>query len=205
MKHLDNVTLLSVDCVKAETTVKALEYSAREIRFGAVKLLSSYQPANLTPDIQWTRISPLDLEGYSRFMLHNLHEYVETPFCLIIQYDGFVINPGMWSDEFLNYDYIGAPWAKRHNKDRVGNGGFSLRSKKLLALTKELCFNGQPEDVIICSVNRSYLISKGVRFAPVEVALKFSLEQHIDECSNDLTKCLGFHGKWHFDQLRLLD
>ena len=56
----------------------------------------------------------------------------------------------MWSDDFLEYDYIGAPWPnskngkvdlKKYNKNiadqiienidknQVENGGFSLRSK----------------------------------------------------------------------------
>ena len=29
---------------------------------------------------------------------------------LIVQDDGFIINKNLWDEEFLSYDYIGAPW-----------------------------------------------------------------------------------------------
>ena len=65
-----------------------------------------------------------------------LKKYIDTDFCLIIQGDGFVIHPENWTDEFLKYDYIGAPWRNlaHYSFIRVGNGGFSLRSKKLLKI-----------------------------------------------------------------------
>ena len=54
---------------------------------------------------------------------------------LIIQHDGFILNHKAWDNEFLNYDYIGAPVYWMGNKlIEVGNGGFSLRSKKLLKI-----------------------------------------------------------------------
>lgn len=68
-------------------------------------------------------------------------DYVDTDYCLIIHDDGFIVNPHLWTDDFLKYDYIGAPWylginrgltwlQDRHNL--VGNGGFCIRSKKLM-------------------------------------------------------------------------
>ena len=37
-------------------------------------------------------------------------------------------------EDFLDYDYVGAPWPKEQNDNSllVGNGGFSLRSKKAM-------------------------------------------------------------------------
>jgi len=60
--------------------------------------------------------------------------------CLLVQPDGFVINPDKWDNQFFEYDYIGAPWEQVPHSyldpwgkpHRVGNGGFSFRSKKLL-------------------------------------------------------------------------
>ena len=69
---------------------------------------------------------------------------------LVIQDDGHIVNPSLWDEEFLKYDYIGLPWPfedswiekqlkeqrpiirKVYPKNRVGNGGFSLRSRKFL-------------------------------------------------------------------------
>ena len=60
-----------------------------------------------------------------------LPNIIKTEFMLGIHDDGFVINPNLWTDQFLKYDYIGAPWSHTipyyGQKYRVGNGGFSLR------------------------------------------------------------------------------
>lgn len=43
-------------------------------------------------------------------MVKLLDSYIETPHVLVVQYDGFILNPDAWTDEFLEYDYVGAPW-----------------------------------------------------------------------------------------------
>jgi hypothetical protein len=49
---------------------------------------------------------------------------------LVFQTDAFLLNDTV--DDWLEYDYIGAPWGGRVSKDmhkKVGNGGFSLRTR----------------------------------------------------------------------------
>lgn len=53
------------------------------------------------------------------------YEQISSERFLIFQTDSCLLQKGV--DEFLKYDYIGAPWP--HLGNRVGNGGFSLRSK----------------------------------------------------------------------------
>jgi hypothetical protein len=131
---------------------------------------------------------------------------------LIVQYDGYIINPDKWKDEFLNFDYIGAPWSKPHESDRifardpfgnlqrVGNGGFSLRSKKLLDLAKKLNLKWEPyrdcynEDGYICVFKRHIYEENGCKFAPLDVAKYFSHEADIPEVQGIMP--FGFHGKW---------
>jgi hypothetical protein len=58
---------------------------------------------------------------------------------LIYQEDTFLFHNKI--DKFLKYDYIGAPWKlnKHNNKFRVGNGGFSLRTKnKMIECLKKI-------------------------------------------------------------------
>jgi hypothetical protein len=84
------------------------------------------------------------------FVLHELHHYIDSDFVLLVEWDGYIINPTAWTNEFLNFDYIGAVWG--HHKDgfRVGNGGFSLRSRKLLLATREIPFDEElAEDELI--------------------------------------------------------
>jgi hypothetical protein len=126
---------------------------------------------------------------YSKFMIKELAKYIDSSHVLVCQHDGFVINPNSWTDEFLNYDYIGAPWYWLRNKairsdgldytgNIVGNGGFSLRSKKLqtILMESEEIKNYHPEDGQICTVYNSFLESKGCKFAPEELASKFAVE-----------------------------
>lgn len=203
MKQLPNVTLLAVDCFDLKRSQLAADISAKEIEFGAVKILSSIP----SDDKRVVRIPKIhSVRGYSEFMVKRVYEYVDTEFVLIFQYDGFVLNPQAWSDDFLKYDYIGAPWAHL-GKLVVGNGGFSLRSKKLLLWLghhwREVSARINPEDVFISNFARPYLEKAGMRFAPEDVAARFSKEgnRHSVVWNGEF----GFHGARYTDISRWLD
>jgi hypothetical protein len=142
------------------------------------------------------------LPHFSKFIIHDVPNQVETSHALFVQNDGYPINPNSWTDDFFRYDYLGAPvrwdaWVHRvphgipyrsfYVKDswEVGNGGFSLRSVKLLRQCSHLMkryFAGCEsyytlwEDFLICKVLRPRL--SGVRFGGFEIAKKFSCEQY---------------------------
>jgi hypothetical protein len=69
---------------------------------------------------------------YSSFVIKKLNEYIDTDYVLINQWDGYIINFDKWSDQFFDYDYIGAPWWWKDDSLYGGNGGFSLRSKETM-------------------------------------------------------------------------
>lgn len=191
--RLSAVTLLGLDCVDIARLIQAAEICRNELEFGRVVLLSSLPSDH--PDVR--AIDPVDsIEAYNDFMVRRLDSYVETAFVLIIQFDAFVLNPHAWSDEFLQYDYIGAPWWEG-GKHVVGNGGFSIRSKRLLELLKTDSSisrpAGVPEDWFICVDIRDHLEQRGMRFAPVEVARRFSFEAN-ERDGVVWTDQLGFHG-----------
>lgn len=212
-RTLPTVTLLGIDCVNIERLILAGDISQEHIEFAEVKLLTSLPAPMGTDVVSIPHIG--STEEYSRFVIEKLDEYVATPHVLIIQYDGFILNPDAWDDAFLTYDYIGAPWFVREPSIKnfgfpeeargiwvVGNGGFSLRSKKFLNTCKELAKQGafaeyHPEDVSLCVWNRALLESEGLHFAPVDVAKRFSYEA-LDENNNRAwTNQLGFHGiRW---------
>lgn len=203
--YLKDVTLATVTSVHVQDTLSALLHCLKGIDFGAVKFISHSRPYALPPAVEFCPCPKIQsLEEYSRFMIYHLNDYIATPFCLSIQRDGVVVHPKLWSDEFLNFDYVGAPWpidnafkANNGKYVRVGNGGFSLRSKKLLALGKEMeipftsstgCVH---EDVFICVENGEEYESAGIRFADVETAARFSREFTLPETS--WVTPFGFH------------
>lgn len=170
MLSLDNVTLLGIDCVAINRLIVAADISEKFIQFKQVKLLTHLE----SNDPRIVKIPQIaSIESYSEFMIKELYKYVDTDYVLIFQHDGFVLNPNRWSDKYLDYDYIGAPsfWG-------MGNGGFSLRSKKLLHLLAhdESVVEFHPEDLKICKTYRAHLESKGIKFAPRDIAQRFSVE-----------------------------
>jgi hypothetical protein len=208
---LPNITLIAVTSVDIQKTHHALLYSAENIDFGAIKLLSPTPPPTTDRRVTYVPIPSIDFLGYSRFIIKSLHEYVSTDHCLIVQADGFVLNPELWSPEFTYYDYVGAPWPEfvvlqpsndrlDLNRNRVGNGGFSLRSKQLLEITSLIDFNQLTfpilsEDLVICHYLYNELSSLGARFAPIDVASRFSIELPHENKVNSLNATFGFHGK----------
>lgn len=176
--QIPNTTLCCIDCVNHELAIEALRKSMSACSFERVLFLSDRNFD--VPDIETILISPLrSRDEYSAFILHELTRYIETDFVLLVQWDGYVVNLSAWTDEFLKYDYIGAVWGQYQDAFRVGNGGFSLRSKKLLQATKKILIVGenQNEDDLICRKYRPMLESShGIRFAPESVAEQFSFE-----------------------------
>ncbi|MEZ4791977.1 MAG: DUF5672 family protein [Gelidibacter sp.] len=170
MLKLDEVTLLGIDCIDIDRLIFVSEICQKSIAFNTVKLLS-HLPSKHPNVVKIAEISTI--EDYSRFIIKDLHQYLDTDFVLVIQHDGFILNPDAWQDGFLNYDYVGAPC-----KWGMGNGGFSLRSKKLLKLLSDTTEINtyHPEDLMICKKHRGFLERQGIKFAPFEIAEPFSIE-----------------------------
>jgi glycosyltransferase involved in cell wall biosynthesis len=207
--QLPNVTLVAMATRNVEETLKALVYSCQEVDFGRVKLLSHYTPYGLGGNIEFTRIEKIQsIDDWSYKIVYELSQYIDTDFALLVHADGFVVNPSSWKDDFLNYDYIGAPWPLPTDdfsyRDfhgeiiRVGNS-VSLRSKRLLDLPIKLNLPWEPycgfynEDGFICAKNKHIYEAEGMKFAPLEVAKYFSHEAMIPEVQN--IKPFVFH-KW---------
>lgn len=215
MIDLPQVTLICTSSVQMEQVFYSFFKSTQKIKFGKVKLVSHEKPKNLPDFIAYEECYRLkSKDDYSYYMIYNLTNHVDTSHCLIIQPDSYIINPEMWDETWLQYDYIGAPWEYSNdayvdpwgNHQRVGNGGFSLRSKKLLdvpknayihfdvnygSFYKHMNANSFAEDGNICVHNRHIYETLGCKFAPVEVAAKFSHEKQTPETRG--IKPFGFH------------
>jgi len=174
MLDFKNITLCCIDSLDIHRAAEAMKHCTDVANFADALLIS--------PDIN-------SKEDYSKFVLTELPGIIKTDFVLIVQYDGYIINPAAWTDEFLQYDYIGAPWWFA-NDNNVGNGGFSLRSKKMLEACKKI-YPYHPEDAMI-RLFRPGLEAEGIKFAPEELAARFSWEHNGKyEVYNN---SFGFHG-----------
>jgi hypothetical protein len=189
--RLNGVTVVAADCVRPDLAARALERCLEQCSFdGAVLFSDVVVPGTFRSEI----IAPLrSLADYSAFCLREMPARVTTRFVLIVQWDGYVVDGDRWGRDFMRYDYIGAltPAVPLSGGWIVGNGGFSLRSRRLLALLPALpLVPGVPEDYLICQTFRRQLErDSGIRFAPPEVAERFSFGQR-----RSAFPTFGFHG-----------
>ena len=208
---LPDITLLSATSTEMDQAQISMKISLQNIEFGAAKLLCTSAPKQKYPDIEYVSIPPLNsVDDYNEIIFQDLHKYFDTSHCLIVQSDSFVVNSSLWKEEFLQFDYIGAPWSNKIQinpnlvlhleKNTVGNGGFSLRSHKLAETTAKINFNSlkfplKSEDIIICHYLYKKMLNNGIRFAPPELAAQFSMENVNHLYGQDVNSVFGFHGK----------
>jgi hypothetical protein len=187
---LNDITTVCVDCINVERALNAFKQNKiTGIVTKKQKLLTSLLDNQIIDGVEIIKIPELPtLHHYSYFMVKALAGYIDTAYALIIQWDGYVLKGANWKNEFFKYDYIGAPWHNEWKKDHpywnknntneVGNGGFSLRSKRLLDFLASSSAITQihPEDWAICKTYYNYLIEQKFKFAPTEMAYKFAVD-----------------------------
>lgn len=173
---MHNVTLVMIDDVSERMAYAAIEDTARQV------------------EVDHTVGISRNVTNYEETLWYGIPSRIETSHALIIQYDGFVLDGSRWNPSWLEYDYIGAPWPW-HSEFRVGNGGFSLRSRRLM---NHLAENSaqypirSPEDDSLCRYYRPRLELSGFRWAPESVAREFSFERGAPRPT------FGFHGLFNF-------
>jgi tetratricopeptide (TPR) repeat protein len=198
MLGLDDVTLVCVDTLNHALAARAIARCCERIRFGRALFLTDAPPAGvaLPAGVEVRAIAPLaSRDAYSQLMLKGLAPHVETSHALVVQWDGYVLNPEAWTGEFLRCDYIGAPWPWAPEGSRVGNGGFSLRSRRLLdALADPHVVLEGNEDETIGVRRRAWLEARhGIRYADEALANRFSFE-----VGYPVGRPFGFHGLYNF-------
>jgi hypothetical protein len=192
MTPLPDVTVVAITTKDYGKTIEAIHKTLQQIKPAKVILFTDV----VYMDDAWQNIV-IDrfksVADYNHFVFKMLWRFIETSHVLVIQHDGFVINGSAWDDDFLNYDYIGAKWDYTDGRN-VGNGGFSLRSRRLhsILMSDEFEFFS-PEDEKICRYYRQTLEMKyGIKFATEDVADKFSYELH-----KPIQPTFGFHNYFH--------
>lgn len=192
--HLPQVTLCCVDTRLPQMALDAMRVCMDKVQFGEALLFTcpGHRLQNVPAGIRVIELDQVtSIEAYSHFLLKGMGAYVHTSHILIAQWDGYVIDASMWRDDFLQMDYIGAVWPQFRDQHRVGNGGFSLRSRKLLdALAHESILPQHPEDMCIARTYRTLLEERwGIQFADEPMAHQFAFERE-----RTLPSSFGFHG-----------
>jgi hypothetical protein len=224
----------SISCIETRDpakAVRAIESTAACINVDCLYWFSTSPYPKTLKDIEITNVIIPEITDFfddiNRVFLQVMPKMVTTDFNLIVQPDGFAVNPQAWDGAFLEYDYIGAPWTWMWGGGPywrgpiVGNGGFSLRSRKLYHALREIDFKWRPEDwssdarieqreyyvtdqkgrkhlpedILISLWYRQQLEEKfAIKFCPPELASKFCVETVGPSTQYWLGRSFGFHG-----------
>ena len=202
MLNLENVDIVSFDCNHPQRTIDAMNICMSNINFGNAYLFTDSDESDFenTEKIKFIKIQKVSTrDKYNDFFL-GLKNYCDNDYVLIIQWHGFIINPELWDPEFLKYDYIGAPWTTEQARswgliNRVGNGGFCLRSRKFLEYSSQFqTCQGCNEDGYLTHFRLKDAILYGINFPNVDIAYKFSCECLESGQNFDPSYHFGFHG-----------
>jgi hypothetical protein len=146
------------------------------------------QPERFTlVDLQQDNLS---IEDYNALLLDKgFYEHIPTEIFLIFQMDTIICpeNAAKLYD-FLQYDYIGAPWVDRN----VGNGGLSLRRKSKMLEILDTCTisSKKPEDVQF-----AFGCENALPYKPdYDIAKGFSMESVDSTHENPF----GHHASWRY-------
>ena len=202
MLHLPGVTLVCIDTANHALAVRALAQSRAGIRFARVLFLTDRVPDGVgVPDgVDVVAIAPIvSRDAYSNFVLKELLPFVETDHVLLVQWDGYAINPGAWDPAFLECDYLGAKWF--WHKD-----GDARRQRRLFAAfappARGACRirasnSSRPRTRRSAAPSgRCSNASTAIRFGSEALADKFAFE-----AAYPIGKPFGFHGLFNFWQV----
>ena len=194
MLELPEVTLCCIDTANHALALRAMRLSSSAVRFARTLFISDRDPGEA--GIEFRSVAPItSRDDYSRFVLKSLLQHIETSHVLLVQWDGYVVNPNAWHADYLDSDYLGAKWFWHNDAMRVGNGGFSLRSRKLLAALQDpRIVLTEAEDVTICRAFRPLLEREhDIRFGTEAQADSFAFE-----AAYPMGFPFGFHGLFNF-------
>ncbi len=197
--HLPEVTLVCVDTRTPELGIAAMQQCQQQVQFGAALLFTDL--ARFSAPLPGIELRPVQIDSvaaYSDFMLRGLLPHTTTSHLLVVQWDGYLLDAHQWDPAWLKCDYIGAPLRGEPPGRAVGNGGFSLRSRRLLqALQDPTLEMRHPEDVCICHDHRDVLEQRhGLRFGSLAQAQRFAYERLLPDAPT-----FGFHGLFNLHRV----
>lgn len=224
-----NLDVVMVNCVDPLNGIKQLEFYQSTLNPKNIILFSHENI--ISKQVKTIKIRKINSwRNYNDFLLKLP---IISDYILIVQTDGIILNPSLFTAEFYNYDYVGAPWPgqkewidlqlanhKYLSKldltvfNRIGNGGFSLRSQKHVEFAKKYSScHGVGEDLFLNVCNFKNALTFGLKYPSVNVALKFAIENPLLEMSEnwelsyniDPTKHFGMHGKQFINSEKIIN
>lgn len=184
MLHLPNVTLVCVETKVHELAHFALKAAMARAKFGEVLIYTNRPELIRAPGARYFVVPDwADKIKMGTFYYTEAAQAIRTSHALLMEWDAGINDVSMWSDDFLNYDYIGAPWDEPGGKpvsptnQNVGNGGFALMSKRL----SDFIYASRGSlpmqtDGHIATIHRAVIEAAGFTYPTEATASDFSFE-----------------------------
>jgi len=196
---IDDVTLVTIETMYHDLAARAMQETLDRVPFKHVLVFSD---RDFLPGSRHVNIQHGNMFNYCNLLLKGLNEFIDTKYMIFQQWDAMVHDGSKWTNDFLLHDYIGAVWPWRPAGQNVGNGGFSLRSKRLLEQLAAPHIKLEPdgehgvqEDNYISILHRPWLESQGMVFAHPGLADRFSIELNPGGAD-----AMAHHGFWNIVQ-----
>lgn len=122
-----------------------------------------------------TEYSNLNPSEYSKFLTSlEFWNLLIGEKILIHQEDSIIFNTNI--ENFLNFDFIGAPFPKCQNdtQNNVGNGGLSIRSNSIM---KKIIETKSVKDTIFNSSTHVYMKNMGLTFPPEDIYFSKNMQE----------------------------
>lgn len=197
MINLSNTTLVCIGSTKIKETLKAINICHKYCNFYNTVFFTD-KTTPYTFHIKEMK----SIKDYDYFVVKELPKHVYSDYVLTVHWDGFIVNPDSWTNDFFNYDYIGAPWPWMNNI--CGNGGFCFKSRKFLFAQQTIFKNipniTEPDDLTLCMYYKKDFVNIGCQYAPPDIAYQFSTEHG----GYDNYKSFGFHDFKYNPQFKYL-
>ena len=205
MLALPDVSLVLIETREHSLAALALRDCLCKAEFGDVLVFTDNREA--FSDLTWcgkVRFIEVpdwsDKLGWSKCFWYEVPKHVHTSHALGIQWDSWIVAPEMWRHEYLETDYIGAPWPFYKDGLAVGNGGFSLRSTRMMRYIRrhrdKFPCNTDIDDNLYCRKYRPILEDAGFIWAAEPMAYDFAFEC---DRPNPEKPSFGFHAAANFD------
>jgi Protein of unknown function (DUF5672) len=200
MLKLPSVTLLVVETRARELARLATIDTVAKIQFAEVVICTDDPGRMVVPGARYVQTHDWPtVDALSHYIAFEAMREPKTEHIMFLEWDGGVADPTLWRDQFLAYDYIGAPWPWWHDGMRVGNGGFSIRSRRLanFVVANRHRFPARTDNNLCRDYRRQIEQEGAFSWAPEDVALDFSIE---NRAAGAPFRHFGFHRARHWPE-----
>lgn len=169
MSSLDDVTLVVVETKNHALATQAIQDCMAVF---PIKRVTTFSDQVLLAGARHVPIRNIATnEDLADFTMKCMWPFIETTHALFLPWDSRVLNPDLWTNDFLEYDHISLsrPW-QQTSKGRMG---MQLRSRKLMDAMRYPTV--QATDDYAASDQHSQLLERkfGIKFATNSVTKQF--------------------------------